>query len=59
MASMFIGAYARYIIGDLGALCIVDTEPRRFSRSDSALLRTLALQVQDELWARAASGRGA
>jgi hypothetical protein len=36
----------------VGALCIVDTEPRSFSRSDSALLRSLAIRVQRELWAR-------
>ncbi|TXN31977.1 GAF domain-containing protein [Lacisediminihabitans profunda] len=36
----------------VGALCIVDTEPRSFSRSDSALLRSLAIRVQRQLWAR-------
>lgn len=35
----------------VGALCIVDTEPRSFSRSDSALLRSLAIRVQRELLA--------
>ncbi|WP_394770875.1 GAF domain-containing protein [Lacisediminihabitans sp.] len=39
----------------VGALCIVDTEPRSFSGSDSALLRSLAIRVQRELWARSES----
>ncbi|TXN32284.1 GAF domain-containing protein [Lacisediminihabitans profunda] len=33
----------------LGALCIVDTRPRKFSRADAALLRDLARQVQEEM----------
>jgi hypothetical protein len=39
----------------VGALCVVDDQPRRFSRADASLLRDLALQVQDLLWA---SSRG-
>jgi hypothetical protein len=35
----------------VGALCVVDTKPRRFSRSEAALLRELALRVQELLWA--------
>jgi hypothetical protein len=34
----------------VGALCIVDSKPRKFSTSDAALLRDLALQVQGILW---------
>jgi GAF domain-containing protein len=34
----------------VGALCIMDTEPRRFTPHDAALLRTLAQGVQDHLW---------
>ena len=47
--------YAGYPIespnGDrIGALCIVDTRARTFSRSEASLLRDLTLQVQNELW---------
>lgn len=35
----------------IGALCIIDTEPRKFSSADSSLLRELALEVQNEVWA--------
>ena len=35
----------------VGALCIVDREPREFSTADSTLLRELALQAQAILWA--------
>jgi hypothetical protein len=41
----------------VGALCIVDTRPRTFSRSESSLLRGLALQVQSQLWADAPGAR--
>ncbi|MES1212365.1 MAG: GAF domain-containing protein, partial [Leifsonia sp.] len=34
----------------VGALCVVDAQPRRFSRAEASLLRELALQVQDLLW---------
>jgi GAF domain-containing protein len=34
----------------VGALCIVDTKPRRFSRKEAELLRELALRVQTLLW---------
>ena len=37
----------------VGALCVVDTKPRRFSRAEASLLRDLALQVQAVLWAGA------
>ncbi|HEY4153184.1 MAG TPA: GAF domain-containing protein [Pseudolysinimonas sp.] len=43
----------------VGALCVVDTKPRRFSRAEASLLRDLALQVQDVLWSRADSRRRA
>jgi hypothetical protein len=53
----FLRFYAGYAIEApdgqrVGALCVVDTKPRNFSRNESALLRDLALQVQAELWAR-------
>jgi GAF domain-containing protein len=41
----------------VGALCVVDAKPRRFSRSEASLLRDLALQVQELLWASAPSRR--
>jgi GAF domain-containing protein len=34
----------------VGALCIVDTSPRSFSKREAALLRGLTLRVQHELW---------
>lgn len=34
----------------IGALCVVDQSPRRFSGPDAALLRQLALRVQSVLW---------
>lgn len=34
----------------VGALCVVDTKPRRFTRAEAALLRDLALRVQELLW---------
>jgi hypothetical protein len=34
----------------IGALCIIDTSPREFSMRDAALLRDLAIQVQNEIW---------
>jgi GAF domain-containing protein len=34
----------------VGALCIMDTEPRRFTTSDAELLRSLAQGVQAHLW---------
>jgi len=34
----------------IGALCVVDTQPRVFSNRDAALLRDLALRVQSVLW---------
>jgi hypothetical protein len=41
----------------VGALCIVDTQPRTFTASDASLLRELALRVQSRLWAvRAGTG---
>jgi len=53
------GALARFYAGypveapdgqRIGALCIVDSAPRRFSDTDAALLRQLALRVQSVLW---------
>jgi GAF domain-containing protein len=41
----------------VGALCIVDTQPRTFSTSDASLLRELALRVQSTLWGVRASTR--
>ena len=37
----------------VGALCVIDTEPREFTRSDAAILRDLALQAQGQLAHRA------
>jgi len=34
----------------VGALCVVDTEPRQFSNADAAMLRELALRAQQLLW---------
>jgi len=34
----------------VGALCVMDTEPRQFTARDIALLRTLAHSVQDHLY---------
>jgi len=34
----------------VGALCVVDTKPRRFTSAEASLLRDLALQVQAVLW---------
>jgi len=34
----------------IGALCVMDDVPRRFTPADGALLRSLALRVQDLLW---------
>lgn len=34
----------------VGALCVMDTHPRRFSDSEAAALRTLAQQVQSHLY---------
>jgi lysophospholipase L1-like esterase len=34
----------------VGALCIMDTRPRSFSRQDALLLRNLALEAQSVLW---------
>ena len=34
----------------VGALCIMDTEPRRFTPHDAALLRSMAEGVQAHLW---------
>ncbi|QNE46778.1 GAF domain-containing protein [Glaciihabitans sp. INWT7] len=33
----------------VGALCLIDSKPRKFSRADAALLRDLALKVQQQL----------
>ena len=41
----------------VGALCIVDTQPRKFTASDASLLRELALRVQSTLWAVRAGTR--
>lgn len=41
----------------IGALCVVDTKPRRFSKAEASLLRDLALQVQAVLWSGARSRR--
>ena len=41
----------------VGALCVVDTSPRSFSKPEEALLRALTLRVQVELWAPRADGR--
>jgi lysophospholipase L1-like esterase len=41
----------------VGALCVVDTKPRRFSNAEASLLRDLALQVQAVLWSSARSRR--
>ncbi|MFE1664225.1 GAF domain-containing protein [Microbacterium sp. P02] len=34
----------------VGALCIMDTEPRRFTAGDLKMLRNLALIAQEQLW---------
>lgn len=34
----------------VGAICVMDTEPRHFSTDDAALLRTFALTIQAHLW---------
>lgn len=34
----------------VGALCVVDTKPRRFTDREAALLRELALRIQTVLW---------
>lgn len=34
----------------VGALCVMDDAPRRFSDAEAALLRNLALRVQELLW---------
>lgn len=39
----------------IGALCVVDTKPRHFSKAEASLLRELALQVQAVLWSAARS----
>ncbi|MEO6117169.1 MAG: GAF domain-containing protein [Pseudolysinimonas sp.] len=41
----------------IGALCVVDTKPRRFSDAEASLLRDLALRVQELLWAGSRSRR--
>ena len=41
----------------IGALCVVDTKPRHFSRTEAALLRELALRVQALIWAQSGSRR--
>ena len=41
----------------VGALCVVDTKPRQFSRTEAALLRELALRVQTQLWSSSGSRR--
>lgn len=41
----------------VGALCVVDTQPRRFSDADAALLRELALRVQSVLWSASGERR--
>jgi hypothetical protein len=56
--------YAGYPIEDpdgvrVGALCIMDAQPRDFSPNSAALLRTLALMVQDALWGRSRADQGA
>jgi GAF domain-containing protein len=38
----------------IGALCVVDTQPRQFSQTEGALLRDLAVTVQGLLWELAA-----
>jgi hypothetical protein len=39
----------------VGALCLLDPDPRAFGQRDAALLRELALQVQSCLWERASA----
>ena len=41
----------------VGALCVVDTKPRQFSRTEAALLRQLALRVQSVLWSDSGGAR--
>lgn len=41
----------------VGALCLIDSKPRKFSRADAALLRDLAMQVEVELRASAPKTR--
>ena len=36
----------------IGALCVVDEVPHRFTEADRSLLRELALQVQELLWSK-------
>ncbi|CAN5180325.1 hypothetical protein BH11ACT5_BH11ACT5_01000 [soil metagenome] len=58
------GAHVRFYAGypvespdgqRIGALCVVDTAPRKFSDTDAALLRQLALRVQSALWGNGVS----
>lgn len=53
-----VRSYAGYPIESptghrIGALCVIDTKPRQFSATETALLRDLALQVQGVLWSMA------
>lgn len=54
---MFYAGYPIEAPGGLriGALCVVDTKPRHFSKAEASLLRELALQVQAVLWSAARS----
>ncbi|MCU1422921.1 MAG: hypothetical protein JWN36_2572 [Microbacteriaceae bacterium] len=40
----------------IGALCVIDTQPRAFGDTEAALLRELALQVQALIWEDARVG---
>ncbi|MFC5501272.1 GAF domain-containing protein [Lysinimonas soli] len=44
----------------VGAICIVDPNPRAFSKTDASILRELALRAQELLWegARVSAGEG-
>ncbi|MDP3208367.1 MAG: GAF domain-containing protein, partial [Rhodoglobus sp.] len=42
----------------IGALCVMDVEPRSFTKGDSALLREVAQRVQERLWALSERGEG-
>lgn len=39
----------------IGAFCVLDNKPREFTEQDAALLRDLALRVQNEVWSGPAS----
>jgi hypothetical protein len=40
----------------VGALCLMDTQPRSFTDAEAGLLRSLALRIQEHLWRGPAAG---